>query len=222
MALEDWRTYKRVEAEVKKGLTDEIHEFLTKVFNVYIVRFGPDMFKYIEGLRDKLISLTTRFDNDKYIDFCDSFSKVYKTIMFDKNVDSKSKEIIKELAQKTNSFFNSKGLQLCVKELKYYKLKIKTLFSGKNLDNAIVSIESEGRVVASTKTDESGLAEVEVPEGRYTIYVYKDFGEGKYIYEEKAVSVPQEMEIIFDVKETKSRSEIEKERGGKPLIKEVA
>ncbi|MEM0027282.1 MAG: hypothetical protein QXT53_04125 [Ignisphaera sp.] len=221
MALEDWRTYKKAETEIKKGLTDEIHEFLTKVFNIYVVKFSPDVFKYLESLRDKLISLTTRFENDKYADFCDSFSKVYKTILFDKNIDSGSKKMIEELAQKTNNFFNSKGLQLCVKELKYYKLRIKTLFNSKNLDSATISIESEGRVVASTKTDENGFAEVEIPEGKYAIYVYKDLGEGKYVYEEKTISVPQETEIIFDVKEVKSRSEIERERGGKPLIKEV-
>ncbi len=219
---EDWKTYKKVEVEIKKSFSDEVHEFLTKVFNVYIIKFSSDVFRYLEGVRDKLISLTSHFDNEKYIDFCDSFSKVYKTILFDKSIDPESKKRIEELAQKTNTFFTSRGMNPCVKELRYYKLRIKSIFNGKNLENASVGVESEGRVVASAKTNENGFAEVDVPEGKYIIYVYKDLGEGKYIYEEKSILVPQETEIVFNIKETKSRSEVERERGGKPLIKEVS
>ncbi|MCC6045388.1 MAG: hypothetical protein LM572_01230 [Ignisphaera sp.] len=222
MLSEDWKTYKRIEAEIKKTLSDDIHEFLTKIFNVYIVRFGIDVFKRLEDIRDKLIPLTTRFDNDKYTEFCDTFSKAYRSILLDKDIDSSTKMKLVELAQKTNAFFGSKGLSICVKELKYYKVKVKTIFKGQELNNAIVSAESEGRVVASSKTNDAGICEIEVPEGRYTVYVYKDLGEGEYIYDERIINVPQEIEVVFNISETKTRTEIEKERGGRPIIKEVS
>jgi hypothetical protein len=222
MLSEDWKTFKRLEVEIKKTISDEVHEFLTKVFNVYIIRFGADVFKHLENVRDKLIPLTTRFDNDKYADFCDTFSKTYRQLLLDKNVDSNIKRGLEELAQKTNAFFKSKGLSLCVRELKYYKLKVKALFKDKGLSNAIVSAESEGRVVDSAKTDDNGFCEIEVPEGRYIIYVYKDLGEGEYIYDEHVITVPQEIEVVFNISETKTRTEIEKERGGRPIIKEVS
>lgn len=222
MPSEDWKTFKRSEVEIKKTLSDEIHEFLTKVFNVYIIKFGTDIFKHLENVRDKLILLTTRFDNDKYADFCDTFSKMYRLILLDKNVDGNIKKGLEELAQKTNTFFESKGLNRCVKEIKYYKLKVKALFKNKELSNALVSIESEGRVVASSKTNDNGFCEVEVPEGRYAIYVYKDLGEGEYVYDERIIIVPQEIEIVFNISETKTRTEIEKERGGRPVIKEIS
>jgi hypothetical protein len=99
---------------------------------------------------------------------------------------------------------------------------VKTIFKGQELNNAIVSAESEGRVVASSKTNDAGICEIEVPEGRYTVYVYKDLGEGEYIYDERIINVPQEIEVVFNISETKTRTEIEKERGGRPIIKEVS
>ncbi|MEM3980086.1 MAG: hypothetical protein QXF79_02370, partial [Ignisphaera sp.] len=132
------------------------------------------------------------------------------------------KNTLKELSEKINSFFTSKGMSLCVRELRYNLLRIKVLFNSSPLKDAIVVVESEGKVVTSTKTSDSGLCSIEVPEGKYTVYVYKYIKEGEYIYEERTVNIPIDSEIVFDIKETKSATEIARERGGRPLIKEVS
>lgn len=222
MQLEDWKTFKKSGADIQKGLPDEVHDFLTKVFNVYLIKFPIQVFKQFEIVRDKLIPLTSRFDQDKYNEYCDTFSKVYRAVLLDRAISDDVKRLVLELASKTNSFFTSRSMQLCIKEVKYYGLRIKALFEEKHLSDALVVVESDGRVVSSTKTDSNGLAYIEVPEGRYTIYLYKGMEEGKYIYEEKTITVPQDSEVIFKVRETKTRSEIEKEREGKPVIREVS
>ncbi len=222
MSVEDWKTYKRAEVEIKKDVTDEVHEFLTKVFNVYMIRMPPQLFKQIELARDKLIPLTSKLDQDKFIEFCEIFTKVYRNIMTDKNVSNDVKSILNELASKTNDFFSSKGMQICVREIRYYGMRVYASYNGKPLSDAMVVAEMEGRVVASAKTDVNGLAKLELPEGRYIIYVYKYLEEDKYVYEEKSASVPQESEISFELKEIKTLGEIERERGGKPLIKEIS
>lgn len=222
MALEDWKTYKRSELEVKKDVRDEVHEFLTKVFNVYMVKLPPNIFKQLDIIRDKLITLTSRFTNENYEEFCDTFSKVYRLVIVDKEVPEEVKKVVRELSEKTNAFFTSKNMYLCVKELKYNVLRIKVLFNSSPLKDAMVAVESEGRVVASAKTDDSGICVVEVPEGKYSVYVYKFVKEGEYVYEEKTVTIPVDSEIVFNITETKTASEIARERGGRPLIKEVS
>ncbi|MEM4844074.1 MAG: hypothetical protein QXU08_06680, partial [Ignisphaera sp.] len=222
MQLEDWKTFKRVEAGISKTLPDEIHDFLTKVFNIYLIRFPLQIFKQFEIVRDKLIPLTSKFDLDKYNEYCETFSKVYRAVLLDRSISDDIKKLVLELASKTNSFFTSRNMQLCIKEVKYYGVRVKALFAEKPLSDVLVVVESEGRVVSSTKTDHDGLAYIEVPEGKYTIYLYKGVEEDKYIYEEKNVSVPQDSEVIFKIRETKTRSEIEKEREGKPMIREVS
>ncbi|MEM1736296.1 MAG: hypothetical protein QXD57_07685 [Ignisphaera sp.] len=222
MATEDWKTYaKPIETEIKKDIRDEVHEFLTKVFNVYMVKMPPHMFRQLEIVRDKLIVLTSRFSNEYYEDLCDTFSKIYRLIVLDKDVPEDVKKLVKELSEKTNSFFSSKGMHICVKELKYYNLKIKVLFNSSPLKDANVILEAEGRVVASSKTDDNGICVVEVPEGKYSVYTYKYVKEGEYVYEEKTLFIPTELEVVFNVTETKSASEIARERGGRPLIREV-
>jgi len=218
---EDWKTYKKVEIEIKKDITDEVHEFLTKVFNVYMIKMPPQLFKQIELVRDKLIPLTSKLDQDRFTEFCDIFSKVYRNIMTDKNVSNDVKNILNELASKTNSFFSSKGMQICVREIRYYGVRIYVSYNGKPLPDTTVVAEMEGRAIASSKTDTSGFAKLELPEGRYIVYVYRYLEEDKYVYEEKSVSIPQESEISFELKEAKTLGEIERERGGKPLIKEI-
>uniref|UniRef100_A0A7C5TJ58 Uncharacterized protein n=1 Tax=Ignisphaera aggregans TaxID=334771 RepID=A0A7C5TJ58_9CREN len=222
MQIEDWKTFKKIEVDIQKSLSDEIHDFLTKVFNVYLIKLPLQVFKQFEIVRDKLIPLTSRFDQDKYNEYCDSFSKVYRSVLLDKSVSDDIKKLVLELATKTNNFFISRNMTLCIKEIRYYSVKVKALFTDKSLADAIVVIESEGRVVSSTKTDPNGMAYIEVPEGKYTIYLYKNIEEGKYIYEERDIVVPQDSEIIFKVYETKTRSDIEKEREGRPLIREVS
>lgn len=222
MTVEDWKTYRYPQVEIKKDVKDEVHEFLTKVFNVYMVKLPPNVFKQLDMVRDKMITLTVRFSNENYNELCDSFSKIHRMIMLDKEVPIDVKNIVKELADKTNKFFTSKGMPLCVRELKYSLLRVKVLFNSSPLKEALVAVESEGKIVATTKTDDNGLCVVEVPEGKYTVYVYKFVKEGEYIYEEKTVEIPLESELIFDVRETKTATEIARERGGRPLIKEVS
>lgn len=222
MAIEDWKTYRRTEAEIKRDIRDEVHEFLTKIFNVYMVKLPPNIFKQVDVIRDKLIILTTKFTNENYEDFCDAFSKTYRLIVVDKDVPEDVKKIVRELSEKTNSFFVSKNMYTCIKELKYNTIRVKVLFNSTPLKEAIVAIESEGRIVASCKTNEGGICVAEVPEGRYTIYVYKYVKDGEYVYEEKIISIPTESELIFDIKETKTATEIARERGGRPIIKEVS
>ncbi|MEM1644816.1 MAG: hypothetical protein QXL96_02915 [Ignisphaera sp.] len=222
MAVEDWKTYRYPQVELKKDVRDEVHEFLTKVFNVYMVKLPPNIFKQLDIVRDKLIALTIRFNNDNYEEFCETFSKIYRLVVLDKDVAGDIKNTLKELSEKINSFFTSKGMSLCVRELRYNLLRIKVLFNSSPLKDAIVVVESEGKVVTSTKTSDSGLCSIEVPEGKYTVYVYKYIKEGEYIYEERTVNIPIDSEIVFDIKETKSATEIARERGGRPLIKEVS
>lgn len=218
---EDWKTYKRAETEIKKGLTDEVHEFLTKVFNVYLILLPSEAFKQLEVVRDKLIQLTAKFRQDVYNDFCDSFSKVYRALLFDRGLEELAKRQLTELVQKTNTFFASKNLPNCVRELRYYGIKVKVLFKEAPLTEATVVLEAEGRVVSSSKTLRDGMATLEVPEGKYNLYVFKSLPDGTYIYEERVVSVPQETEILINVSEVRSKFEIERRRGGRPLIKEV-
>lgn len=222
MQIEDWKTFRRVEADIQKSFPDEIHEFLTKVFNVYLIRFPLQVFKQFEVVRDKLIPLTSRFDNDKYNEYCDAFSKVYRAVLLDRAISDDIKKLVLELASKANSFFTSRSMPLCVKEVKYYGVRVKAVFEGKPLSDTLVVVESEGRVIASTKTDPNGIAYVEVPEGKYDIYLYKGLDGGKYVYEEKNMVVPQDSEVVFSVSETKTRTEIEKEREGRPVIREVS
>ncbi len=222
MQLEDWKTFKRSEASIQKSLSDEVHDFLTKVFNVYLIKFPIQVFKQFEIVRDKLIPLTSRFDQDRYEEYCDTFSKVYRAVLLDRAISDDVKKLVLELASKTNSFFTSRNMQLCIKEVKYYGLRIKVLFEEKPLSDALVVVESDGRVVSSTKTDSNGLAYVEVPEGKYVVYLYKSIEGGRYIYEEKDIVAPQDSEVIFKVRETKTRSEIEREREGRPMIREVS
>ncbi len=222
MSSEDWKTYKKIEMEIKKDVTDEVHEFLTKIFNVYMIKIPPQLFKQMELVRDKLIPLTSKLDQDRFIEFCDTFSKVYRNIITDKNVSNDIKNVLNELVSKTNSFFSSKGMQICVREIRYYGVRIYVSYNGKPLSETTVVAEMDGRAIASAKTDTSGFAKLELPEGKYTIYVYKYLEENKYVYEEKIIFVPQENEISFELKEAKTLSEIERERGGKPLIKEIA
>jgi hypothetical protein len=222
MAVEDWKTYKYQQVEIRRDIRDEVHEFLTKVFNIYMVKLPPDVFKQIENIRDKLIVLTARFSNENYNEFCDTFSKIYRLIIFDKDMKSEVKNLVKELADRTNKFFTMKGMPTCVRELKYYALRLKILFNSVPLEKAKIVVESEGRVVASAETDASGFAVVEVPEGKHSVYVYKHVKEDEYVYEEKMVEVPLESELVFNIKETKTVTEIARERGGKPLIKEVS
>ncbi|MEM4514499.1 MAG: hypothetical protein QXZ41_08330 [Ignisphaera sp.] len=222
MAVEDWKTYKYSQVELKKDVRDEVHEFLTKVFNTYMVRLPPNIFKQLDIVRDKLVTLTTRFNNDNYAEFCETFSKIYRLIILDKDVGGEIKNAIRELSEKTNNFFASKGMSLCVRELSYNVLRIKVLFESSPLKDALVAVESEGRVVASTKTSDNGVCSIEVPEGKYTVYVYKYVKGGQYIYEEKTVNVPVDSEVLFDIKETKSDTEIVRERGGRPIIKEIS
>ncbi|MCI4437543.1 MAG: hypothetical protein JHC33_12115 [Ignisphaera sp.] len=224
MSFEDWKTRKK-EEEIAKTVSDEVHEFLTKVFNVYIIKFESNLFRYLESVRDKLIPLTVRFDNSKYSEFCDNFSRIYRTIMLDKQVSENSKKLLMELAQETNKFFSSKGFSTCVKELKYYKVRVKAMFRDAPLQGAKVTIETEGRVVASSETDNNGYCELEVPEGKFTVYIYKELkeeGEGEYIYEERSINVPQDLEVVFNIKTTKTRGEVEKEREKQPRIKELS
>lgn len=221
MAVEDWKTYKKVEEVIKRDLRDEIHEFLTKVFNIYMVKLPPHIFKQLDIVRDKLIILTTRFSNENYDEFCDAFSKIYRLIIVDKDVPDDIKNVIRELSEKTNSFFNAKGMYTCVKELKYNILRVKVMYNSTPLKDAIVAVETEGRVVTSSKTDENGVCSLELPEGRYTAYVYRYVKDGEYVYEEKQISIPTDTEIVFNIKETKTVTEITRERGGRPLIKEV-
>lgn len=223
MSVEDWRTYRYPsEAEIRKDIRDEIHEFLTKVFNVHMVKLPPNIFKQLDIVRDKLITLTTKFTNENYNEFCDTFSKVYRLIIVDKDVPEDIKKIIRELSDKTNSFFTSRNMYLCVRELKYNVLRVKVLFNSSPLKDAVVVVESEGRVVASNKTNENGICVVEIPEGRYSVYVYKFVKEGEYIYEERIISIPTDSEIVFNITETKTAGEISRERGGRPLIREVS
>jgi hypothetical protein len=222
MSVEDWKTYRYQQVEIKRDIRDDIHDFLTKVFNVYMVKLPPEIFKQLDNVRDKLVTLTTRFSNENYNEFCDTFSKIHRIIVLDKDVRSDIKNIVKELADRTNRFFTLKGMPVCVRELKYNILRVKVMFNSTPLEKARIVVESEGRIVASSETDVNGLAVVEVPEGRHSVYVYKYIKEGEYIYEEKLVEVPVETELMFDIKETKTATEIAKERGGKPLIKEVS
>lgn len=222
MAIEDWKTYRYPQIELKKDIRDEVHEFLTKVFNVYMVKLPSNIFKQLDIVRDKLINLTARFSNENYSELCDSFSRIHRMIVLDKEVPTDIKNTVKELADKANKFFASKGMPICIRELKYNVLRIKVLFNSLPLKDALVAVESEGKIIVSTKTDDNGLCLVEVPEGRYVVYVYKYVKEGEYVYEEKAVEIPIESELLFDIKETKTATEIAKERGGRPLIKEVS
>ncbi len=219
---EDWRTYKKAEVEIKKGLPDEIHEFLTKTFNVYYVKLPPNLYKQFDIIRDKLIPLTVRFDQSKYQDFCHTFSVTYRSVIIDRNIAEEVKNLVKELAEKTNTFFESKGLPRCVEALKYYRVSVCVRFKERPLENAIVVAEAEGKTVAKTETDNEGRASFEVPSGRYTIYVYKHLDEDTYIYEEKAIDVQEDLTIEFDIKTTKSSREVSRERGGRPLIRELS
>ncbi|MEM3980085.1 MAG: hypothetical protein QXF79_02365, partial [Ignisphaera sp.] len=83
MAVEDWKTYRYPQVELKKDVRDEVHEFLTKVFNVYMVKLPPNIFKQLDIVRDKLIALTIRFNNDNYEEFCETFSKIYRLVVLD-------------------------------------------------------------------------------------------------------------------------------------------
>uniref|UniRef100_A0A7C2VP86 Carboxypeptidase regulatory-like domain-containing protein n=1 Tax=Ignisphaera aggregans TaxID=334771 RepID=A0A7C2VP86_9CREN len=222
MTVEDWKTYRYAMAEIKKDMKDEVHEFLTKVFNVYMVKLPPNVFKHLDMVRDKLITLTTRFTKDNFDEFCESFSKVYRLIIVDKEIPEDVKGFVRELAEKTKEFFTSKGMHSCVREIKYNLLRVKVLYNSSPLKDAMVAVETEGKVVASVKTDENGTCALEVPEGKYSLYVYKFVKDGEYIYEEKTITVPIDSEVLFDIKETKSAADIARERGGRPLIKEVS
>lgn len=222
MQVEDWKTFKKTETEIRRGLPDEIHDFLTKVFNVYLIKLPLNVFKQFEIVRDKLIPLTSKFDSERYNEYCDSFSKAYRAVLLDRTISDETKKLVLELASKANAFFTSRSMPLCVKEVKYYGVKVVAVFEGKPLSETLVVVESEGRVVSSAKTDSNGLAYVEVPEGRYSVYLYKSLDDGRYIYEEKNVVVPMDSEVIFNVRETKTRSEIEKEREGRPMIREIS
>lgn len=223
MSVEDWKTYGRsIETEIKKDIRDDVHEFLTKIFNVYMVKMPPAIFRQLDGVRDKLIKLTSKFTNENYVDFCDTFSKIHKLIILDKDVPEDIKKMIKELSNKTNEFFSHKGMQFCIKELQYYNLKVKAVFNSIPLNEARIVVESEGRVVASCKTDNNGICVVSIPEGSYSVYVYKYVKGDEYVYEEKIVKIPSELELVFNITETKTISEIDRERGGRPLIKEVS
>ncbi|HIP57589.1 MAG TPA: hypothetical protein EYH02_05970 [Ignisphaera aggregans] len=222
MASEDWKTYKKTEVEIRKGLPDEIHEYLTKTFNVYYVKLPQSLYKQFDIIRDKLIPLTVRFDHNKYNEFCHTFSVTYRSVIMDRSIPNEVKDLIKELVAKTNKFFESKGLPQCVRELKYHRVHLIVKFKNKPLSDAAVVAESEGKTVAKAETDSSGEAVFEIPSGRYVIYVYKHLDEDTYIYEEKSVEVNEDLTLEFNIETTKSSREISRERGGKPLIKEVS
>ncbi len=217
--MSGWSVYEK--ESFKKTLPDEIHEFLTKVYNVYFIQLPPSLMKSFETVRDKLIPLTVRIEDEKYRDFCTTFSQIYRSVMVDSSIPQNVKEIVKELAEKTNKFFQSRGFPLCVTELKYYRVKVKVLYKGKPLGNALVIAETSGKVAASKETDSSGVAELELPNGSYTISVYKQLDEDKYIYEEKTIEISSNTDLKFNIEKTKTYIEISRERGGRPLIKEI-
>jgi len=221
MFSEDWKTYKKTEVEIRKGLPDEIHEYLTKTFNVYYVKLPQSLYKQFDIIRDKLIPLTVRFDHAKYSEFCHTFSVTYRSVIMDRSVPEEVKNIVRELVTKTNKFFESKGLPQCVKEIKYYRVHLVVKFKNKPLSEAAVVAESEGKTVAKVETDSSGEATFEIPSGRYVIYVYKHLDEDTYIYEEKSVEVNEDLTLEFNIETTKSSREISRERCGRPLIKEI-
>ena len=218
---EDWKTYKRPPVEIKKTLADEIHEFLTKVYNVYFIKLPQNLYKQFEIVRDKLIPLTVRFDEQQYREFCETFSKTYRSVIIDKSIPEDVKNIVKELVERTNKFFESKNLGRCVEELKYYKVHVRVLFKGKPLEKANVVAESGGKTAATAVTDAEGRAELEIPQGKYTIYVYKHISEDEYVYDEREVEIKEDTKIEFNVEESKTYSEIERERRGRALIKEI-
>jgi len=220
---EDWKTYRKSPTqEIKKGLPDEIHEFLTKVYNVYFIKLPQNLYKQFDIVRDKLIPLTVRFDENQYREFCDSFSKTFRSVIIDTSISEDVKKLVKELADKTNKFFESKGLPKCIEELRYAKLRVKVLYKDEPLEKAAVVAEASGKTAGSSITDKDGVAELDLPTGKYTVYVYKQLGEDEYVYEEKEVEVTRDMEIEFKIKESKTFTEIERTRHTRgPLIREV-
>ncbi len=220
---EDWKTYKKpIEKGIEKGLPDEIHEFLTKVYNVYFIKLPQNLYKQFDIVRDKLIPLTVRFDEQQYREFCDAFSKTFRSVIIDTSISEEIKNLVKELVEKTNSFFESKGLGRCVEELRYARLRVKVLYKGKPLEKAAVVAEASGKTAGSATTNSEGIAELDLPTGKYTIYVYKQLGEDEYVYEEKEVEISKDSELEFSIKESKTFTEIERTRHTKgPLIREV-
>ncbi len=209
------------EEEIKKTLADEVHEFLTKVYNIYFIKLPPSLYKQFDMVRDKLIPLTVRVDQDRYTEFCRTFSSVYRLVIVDKSIPEDVKNLVRELAEKTNEFFMSRGFPRCVEELKYFNVRVRVRFRGKPLEKATVLAEIEGKIAASKETNEDGIAVLEVPGGKYTIAVYKHLEEDQYIYDEKSVEVDQDISVEFDIEETKTRAEVVRERGERPMIREV-
>ena len=220
---EDWKTYKKPKTEeIKKGLPDEIHEFLTKVYNVYLIKMPQNVYKQFDIVRDKLIPLTVRFDEAQYREFCDYFSKAYRSIIVDSSISEDVKNIVKELVSKTNEFFTSRGLTRCVEELKYAKIRVRVKYRGEPLEKATVVAEIGGKSAGSAITDKNGEAFLDVPMGKYTVYVYKQLGEDEYVYEEREVEVKDDIELEFDIRESRTFTEIERVRRTRgPLIREV-
>ncbi|NPA97672.1 MAG: DUF4198 domain-containing protein [Crenarchaeota archaeon] len=220
---EDWKTYRKPPVqEIKKGLPDEIHEFLTKVYNVYFIKLPQSLYKQFDIVRDKLIPLTVRFDEQQYREFCESFSKAIRSVIVDTSISDDVKNLVKELADKTNSFFESKGLPRCIEELKYAKLRVRVLYRGEPLEKAAVVAETGGKTAGNALTDKNGFAELDLPTGKYTVYVYKQLGEDEYVYEEREIELTHDTEIEFKIEESKTYTEIEKTRHAKgPLIREV-
>jgi len=219
----DWRASLQQSVAIEKKLPDEIHEFLTKVFNVYFIQLPPQLFKQFDIVRDKLIPLTVRFDESQYREFCDFFSKIVRSTIADKSVSEEVKKLVRELADKTNKFFESKGLGRCVEELKYVRIRVRVLFQGKPLGGATVNAVTGGKTAASAQTNDEGIAELELPTGKYSIYVCKQLDVDSYVYDEKEVEVREEgQELVFSIESAKSYAEIERETGRRPRIREVS
>jgi len=219
--LEEWKTYKKEGEKIEKTLADEIHEFLTKVFNVYYVRLPSTLYKLLDTVRDRLIPLTVKFDQGRYSEFCQTFATVYRSIISDQGVPAEAKKLVRELVEKTNEFFGSKGFQKCVEEIRYHKLRVKVLFRSKPLERAVVSADAQGRSVATKETNEDGVAVLDLPAGKYTVSVFKHVGEEEYVYEEQEVEVEEDGDVLFEIEKTKTLAQISKERRGRPIIKEL-
>ncbi len=221
--VEDWKTYRKPKTvEIKKGLPDDIHEFLTKVYNVYLIKMPSSIYKQFDIVRDKLIPLTVRFDENQYREFCDYFSKTYRSVIVDSSISDDVKNLVKELVSKANEFFMSKGLPRCIEELRYAKLRVRVRYRGEPLEKATVVAETGGKSAGTAVTDRNGEAEMDLPMGKYTVYVYKQLGEDEYVYEEKEIEMKQDTEIEFDINESRTFTEIERVRKTRgPLIKEV-
>lgn len=219
---EEWRTYKKERGErIEKTLADEIHEFLTKVFNVYYVQLPPALYKLLDTVRDRLIPLTVKFDQGRYNEFCQTFRTVYRAIISDQSVPGDAKKLVKELVDRTNEFFQSKGFPRCVEELKYHRVRVKVRFRGRPLEKAIVSADAQGRSVATKETGDEGVAVLDLPAGKYTLSVFKHVGEEEYVYEERDVEVDKDQDLVFEIERTKTLAQIHRERRGRPIIKEV-